>query len=85
MSDHFLDVTQPLDTVQRKLKIVDLGDGTYAVAASIAGLINFRYDQIELSYTSGNLTGVVYKLNGDTIATLTLTYTGSQVIGVVRS
>jgi len=48
-------------------------------------LVPDQYDQISLTYiTSGNGTGeigtAVYKLNGNTIATLTLTYDSSNRI-----
>lgn len=36
------------------------------------------YDTIDLTYTSGNLTGVVFKLAAATVSTLTLTYDGSN-------
>jgi len=82
MADHFLDVTQPLDTTQRKLKIIDNGDGTYSVSAVLfSGLVNESYDYISLSYTGSNLTGVVFKTGGSggtTVATLTLAYDGSN-------
>ncbi len=44
-----------------------------------------EYDEIELSYTSGDLTGVVYKLLGTTVGTLTLSYTDGNLTGVVKS
>ena len=50
-----------------------------------SGLVPENYDEITLSYTSGNLTGVVYKLSSATIATLTLTYTSGNLTGVVRT
>lgn len=46
------------------------------------------YDYISMSYTSGNVTGVVYKTggaSGTTVATLTLAYSGSDLISVTRS
>ncbi len=39
------------------------------------------YDSIELSYTGSDLTGVVYKISGATVATLTLTY----VAGILQT
>lgn len=51
----------------------------------VSGLINTPYDQMVLSYTSGNLTGVVYKLLGVTVATLTLAYSGTTLTSVVRT
>jgi hypothetical protein len=44
------------------------------------------FDQTVLSYTGSNLTGVVYKLATRTVATLTLTYDGSDnLINVIKS
>lgn len=46
------------------------------------------HDYISLSYTGDNLTGVVYKTGGaggTTVATLTLTYSGSNLTSVTRS
>jgi TATA-box binding protein (TBP) (component of TFIID and TFIIIB) len=51
----------------------------------VQGLVNQPYDEIVLSYTGTNLTGVVYKLATVTVATLTLGYTGSNLTSVVRS
>lgn len=49
-------------------------------------LIPTAYDEVVLSYTGSNLTGVVYKLAGATITTLTLTYDGSDnLIHVVKT
>lgn len=49
--------------------------------ASIAGLTIPAHDYMTLSYTGSNLTSVVYKTGGSsgtTVATLTLTYDGSN-------
>lgn len=46
----------------------------------VTGLEIPEHDYIALSYTAGNLTGVVYKTGGSggtTVATLTLAYDGS--------
>lgn len=59
-----------------------------ASSASIAGMAIPPNDFISLSYTSGNLTGVVYKsggASGTTVATLTLAYSGSDLISVTKS
>jgi 2',3'-cyclic-nucleotide 2'-phosphodiesterase (5'-nucleotidase family) len=48
--------------------------------ATVAGLSIPEHDHIGLSYTGGNLTGVVYKAGGSggtTVGTLTLAYDGS--------
>lgn len=49
------------------------------------GLVPKDYDEIVLSYTGDDLTGVVYKLATVTVATLTLSYTGTNLTGVVWS
>jgi hypothetical protein len=57
-------------------------------AASIAGMAIPPNDFISLSYTGSNLTGVVYKTGGSggtTVATLTLAYSGSNLISVTKS
>jgi hypothetical protein len=51
----------------------------------VQGLVNQPHDEIVLSYTGTNLTGVVYKLATVTVATLTLGYTGDNLTSVVRS
>ena len=46
------------------------------------------YDYISLSYTGANLTEVVYKTGGSggtTVATLTLVYSGSNIISVTKT
>ena len=46
------------------------------------------YDYISLGYTGSNLTSVVYKTGGSggtTVATLTLAYSGSDLISVTRT
>ena len=61
---------------------------TKASAASIAGMAIPANDYISLSYTSGNLTSVVYKSGGSggtTVATLTLAYSGSDLVSVTKS
>jgi hypothetical protein len=51
----------------------------------VQGLVNQPYDQITLSYTGTDLTGVVYRLGGVIVATLTLGYTSGNLTSVVRS
>ena len=58
-----------------------LDAGTYSLTQITEGLSIPKYDYISLSYTGSNLTGVVYKFGGSggvTVATLTLTYDGSN-------
>jgi len=60
-----------------------------ALKVDIAVLQIPPYDYIDLSYTGTNLTGVVYKeggASGTTVATLTLSYDGSNnLISVAKS
>jgi hypothetical protein len=51
----------------------------------VQGLVNQPYNEIVLSYTGTDITGVVYKLSGVTVATLTLGYTSGNLTSVVRS
>lgn len=46
------------------------------------------YDYVSLGYTGSNITTVVYKTggaSGNTVATLTLTYSGSNITSITRS
>lgn len=56
--------------------------------SSISGLSIPAHDYISLSYTGGNLTGVVYRTGGSggtIVGTLTLAYSGSDLISVTKS
>ena len=53
--------------------------------AIINGIVTVEHDEIVLSYTGENVTGVVYKLATATVATLTLTYTAGNLTRVVRT
>ena len=51
-------------------------------------LVPEEYDYMDLSYTSGKVTGVVYKQGGSggtTVATLTLGYTAGRLSSVART
>lgn len=56
-----------------------------AIQVMTSGLSIPKHDEIVLSYTVDNLTGVVYKLASVTVATLTLSYTGDKLTGVIKS
>lgn len=76
--------------VATKLVPMSDGQGMYAPAViAFQPLSPAEYDYIALSYTGSNLTGVVYKLggaSGTTVATLALTYDGSNnLLTVTRS
>lgn len=71
-------------------RFIDVGNGAYAESVtSLNGMLIPAHDYISMSYTSGNLTGVVYKKGGSggtTVATLTLAYDGSNnLTSVTRS
>jgi hypothetical protein len=89
MADRTINVTGAFDTPEHHLKTVDLGDSTYAIAASVYNsLVPKGYDYISLSYTGSNLTGVVFKTGGSggtTVATLTLAYSGSTLTSVTKT
>lgn len=59
-----------------------------ALQVQIEGLQIPAHDYIGLSYTGSNLTEVVYKSGGSggtTVATLTLAYSGSNLISVTKT
>lgn len=56
-----------------------------APVSTITGIQIPEHDEIALSYTGSDLTGVVYKKAGASVATLTLSYANSVLTGVVRS
>jgi hypothetical protein len=69
------------------MAIVD-GSGNQITSFPIAGLAIPTHDYVSLSYTSGNLTGVVYKTGGSggtTVATLTLAYSNGILSTVTKS
>lgn len=54
----------------------------------LGGLEIPAHDHIQLSYTGSNLTGVVYKdggVGGTTVATLTLAYSGSDLVSISKT
>ncbi len=67
---------------------IDEEGGLRVVDAVANSLVPKKYDYIALSYTGGKLTGVVYKLGGaggTTISTLTLAYTGANLVSVTKT
>jgi len=50
-----------------------------------SGLSIPKHDEIALSYTGDNLTGVIYKLATVTVGALTLSYTDNKLTRVVKS
>jgi len=68
-----------------ELQAVVLVNSTGNELSLASGLVPENYDELVLSYTGSDLTGVVYKLATVTVATLTLTYTGANLTGVVRT
>lgn len=78
---------------------VDIGSATLSVTAdgveikndagnpipTIQGLEIPAHDNIQLTYTGENLTGVAYRVGSTTVATLTLAYTGTRLDSVTKS
>lgn len=52
---------------------------------SLSGFSIPTYDEIVLSYTGDDLTGVVYKLGSVVQATLTLSYSLGNLTGIVKT
>lgn len=81
-----------MQQVIRKQAVV-LPDGSIAQQVSVltGSLVPEQYDEIDLTYIvagpgAGEIGTVIYKLNGSAIATLTLSYDGSnRLIQVLRS
>ena len=66
---------------------VSVRDSSFSnINPSIAGFnITSPYDTVNITYAGSNPTIVVYVSNGKTVATLTLSYSGSNVTSVVRT
>lgn len=65
----------PETPVNHLKSIDDKLTGIQGTLDGIAGLVTAAYDEIDLSYTDGVLTGVVYKEGATTVVTLSLSYT----------
>ena len=66
----------------------DINPATEDTLQKLVGFDIGEYDYIDLSYTGSDLTGVVYKLGGSsgtTVATLTLAYSGGNLISVTQT
>lgn len=66
-------------------KGVQITNGHNYPIPTLTGLMIPAHDSITLGYTGSNLTSVVYKAGGNTVATLTLGYTGSDLTSVVKT
>ena len=76
-----------IDSNTQRVTLAEDGPGVAALN-SISGLAIPAHDHIALSYTGANLTGVIYKNGGSsvtTVATLTLTYSGSILTNITRT
>jgi len=76
-----------IDANTQRVALAEDGPGVAALN-SISGLAIPAHDHIALSYTGANLTGVIYKnggSSGTTVATLTLTYSGSNLTNITRT
>jgi hypothetical protein len=57
-----------------------------AKVLNFPGLVTEQYDSVELGYTDSKLATVTFKLAGATVATLTLSYDGSnKLTGVAKT
>jgi hypothetical protein len=75
------------DLEQRKF-VQDSSNNIAIRTLFVNSLVPTSYDYISLGYTGSNLTTVVYKIGGSsgtTVATLTLAYSGSNLISVTKS
>jgi hypothetical protein len=54
-------------------------------ARSPGSLVPVAFDEVDLTYAAGVLQTAVYKLAGNVVATLTLTWTGTDLTNVVRT
>jgi len=72
-------------SVTRNTMGVQINPATEETLQSVAGMAIPKHDEIVLSYTGSDLTGVVYKLDTVTVATLTLSYVGGNLTGVIKS
>ena len=87
--------TDEISSVQyQKIKLVNAAaDSEEEIGTSakpfpvlnMSQLIPKLYDNIFLTYAGDNLTTVVYKTGVDTVATLTLTYSGVMLETITRS
>lgn len=89
MADKLLKVTQPDDREEKYIRLKDNGDGSHSFGVSLLnGLVPEVYDYVALSYTGSDLTGVVYKTGGSggtTVATLTLGYSGGNLVSIAST
>lgn len=85
------DITIDNVTVSNEVEISNEEGNPVPVSGSVntlAGLEIPPHDYISMSYTDGNLSGVVYKdggSGGTTVATLTLSYTDGNLTSVAKS
>jgi hypothetical protein len=80
-----LSIPSILDTAKFRHLVLDGLNAS--LASSTSNSFNIpAYDRIDLSnYTGANPGTVVYKSGGNTVATLTLTWSGDNLTSVVRS
>lgn len=67
------------------ISVATVTQGGAVFQEMVQGLVNQPHDEIAMTYTGSDLTGVTYKLGGETVATLTLGYTGGNLTSVVRA
>ena len=87
LSNKAASVVQTVADPAKNAMVVTNPNGS-SLTSSLDGFDIPAYDYISLSYTWSNLTWVVYKTGwswGTTVGTLTLAYTGSDLVSVTKS
>ena len=78
MTNDTIDISQPFDTPQKLLRIIDNGDGTYSIATSgNTKQDEAWFDSILVSYTDATkavISKVEWKLGAAVVKTLTPTF-----------
>jgi hypothetical protein len=67
------------------LKFKEVNGETAVNVNLLNQLVPEEYDKIDLGYTDGDLTTVVYLLNSEIVRTLTLSYTDGNLTSVEKS
>jgi hypothetical protein len=64
---------------------MQIGNQNYPWVDSVIGFKIPEYDRVDMGYTGSDMTSVTYKLNGVTVCTLTITYSGGNMTSVVQT
>lgn len=69
-------------------KFTETGDGTSVRVTLSGGLAPEKYDRVDITYPTSTTEVYDFKLSGDTVAVITLTYASSaksELVSAVRS